>query len=223
MFQSSRIGIASAGLVCGLLAQSAAAVSVTINPMAPYMWAGGGEFSVTPHDFVAPPVSLTNDGAFQTFCFQSQVQIHVGNTYMAQFDALLAPGGPALNSKTAYLYDSFIRGVLPGYEYTNATTHRTFDAGALQYAIWELSGQSTAGLTYNPDPAKTTFFEALANANSQPGNLYGVEVLVLYAGTANDPTYVQATLVKFLPAPGTASLLALAGVAAVRRRRSIEA
>lgn len=202
-----------------VLVSAAQGQSVTLNLNSPYQYGNGGEFVATPFSFPATPLSLTNDGNFQTFCVQSQVQYTPGGTYNVYFSPIGAPGGPALNEPTAYLYDLFIRGTLPVYDYLNAGPSRQSNAGALQYAIWQLEGQNTTGLAANPDPALTTFYVNLATTNAAPGNFYGVSIMVLYTGDINNPTFAQNQLVE-LPAPGSLGLLAVGGLMASRRRRA---
>ena len=206
---------------CCALAASTHAQNVTLNLNSPYQYGNGGEFVATPNGFPGTPLSLTNDGNFQTFCIQTQVEFSPGNTYSVYFAPLGAPGGPALNEPTAYLYDQFIRGVLPGYDYPNALSQRLNDAGALQYAFWLLEGQDTTGLTADPDPTLTTFYINLATTNAIPGNFYGVSVMVMYSGDLSNPTFAQNQLIELpgIPAPGAAALLGLGGFAAGRRRR----
>ncbi len=218
MAMFTRVGCCA---VVGSLAAASAALgqSVLLNLNSPYQFGNGGEFVATPTSFPATPLSLTNDGNFQTFCVQSQIQYTPGGNYNVYFSPVGAPGGPALNEPTAYLYDLFIRGTLPLYDYANAGPSRQSNAGALQYAIWQLEGQNTTGLTANPDPALTNFYVNLATSNAAPGNFYGVSIMVLYTGDIGNPTFAQNQLVE-LPAPGALGLLGVGGVLASRRRRA---
>lgn len=202
-----------------LFTSTATAESVTINLKSPYMWGDGGEYVATPHNFFSPPVSLTSDGNFQTFCFQAKVHIQLDFEYSSYLSPVMPPGGPALTEQIAYLYDSFIRGTLPKYDYSNALNERTIDAGALQYAIWNLQGADTSGLQYNPLPSLTDYYVNLANANAVAGDFHNVEVLVLYTGTRDNPQYAQAQLIEPTPAPGAGTALLLGGAAVLRRRR----
>ena len=224
MRRSTLFRASAAGLACGLLALVPAGQAQTLTVgNSPYEWGQGGEFNAVPHGFFQTPVSLTTDGTFQTFCVQSQVSITPGQTYAAAF-SMTAPGGPALNEQTAYLYDQFIRGVLPNYDYTNASNSRQSDAGALQYAIWQLEGQTTSGigLQYNPLPSLTAEYVTLADTNAVAGDFYGVQIVVLQT-TGPNPSNVQNLLAKVVPAPSTAAMLGLGGLVAGRRRRSLPA
>ena len=211
--------VVGAGLAA--LAPFCSAQTVTLNLNTPYQFGNGGEFAATPNGWFNTPLSLTSDGNFQTFCIQTKVEFSPGSTYSVYFSSVGGGGSPALNEATAYLYDQFIRGELPGYDFSNALGQRQTDAGALQYAFWTLEGQDTTGLTADPDQSLTDFFVNLATTNAQSGNFYDVQIMVMYSGSLDDPSFAQNQLVEFVPAPAGAGVLALGMLAAGRRRRVV--
>ena len=219
MDRAAQAFVAFAFVGCGILAGTASGAQIIVNQNMPYNYGDAGEFVATPFAFPGTPVSLTNDGNFQTFCIQAQEHFTPGDLYNCYFSNVGQPGGPSLNEQTAWLYDQFIHGTLPGYDFSNSLNQRLPNAGSLQYALWQLEGVDTTGQTPDPSPATTASYMALANANAQPGNFYGVQIVVMYWGPAESPTFVQNQLVEFVPAPGTVGLAGLAGAVMLRRRR----
>ena len=215
----SLVVASTAGVGLAALAPVCSAQTVTLNLNAPFQFGQGGEFVATPSGFPAVPLSLTSDGNFQTFCVQTKVEFSPGSTYSVYFAPVGGSGTPQLTEAAAYLYDQFIRGVLPNYDFPDTFGQRQVDAGALQYALWNLEGQDTSGLVADPNPALTDFFVNLAIGNAVPGDFHGVSIMVMYTGDLDNPSFAQNQLVEFAPAPGAMALLGLGGLAAGRRRR----
>ena len=126
------MGVVAFAAVSSFLAGTASGAQIIVNRNTPYQYGDAGEFVATPFAFPSTPVSLTNDGNFQTFCIQAPIHFTPGDLYNCYFSNIAQPGGPVLNEQTAFLYDQFIRGVLPGYDFANAVPSRLTDAEPFQ-------------------------------------------------------------------------------------------
>lgn len=123
-----------------------------------YSYDVGGEFTtisvpslIAPYLYAGSEVVETINGhgqGFQTFCVQTSVDFHPGNTYSYYAASLATVGSPQnglpLTAGAAWLYGEFAQGTLSGYSYTGGAT-RTADAGLLQSAIWALMGEAVYG------------------------------------------------------------------------------
>lgn len=141
-------------------------------------------------------------------------------------------GGDPISPQTAFLYRSFARGILPGYDYGTGVG-RGSSAAALQSAIWFLENEVPAdgGFTYTPTAALAAAwfgegapahrFVALAFANATP-DLGGVRVMNIWYNAAHTKGG-QSQLILVVPAPaaGLLGLLGLAVAAGAMRRRGV--
>jgi len=185
-----------------------------------YQSASGGEFkgTVLSGDIPGNPVGST----WQTFCVELDEYVSLPSTYYAVVNTaavLGGVGGPEpdpLSPMTAWLYDQFCKGTLPGYDYSTVSGRKN-SAAALQDAIWHIEEE----ITRLPSGLATDFYNQ-ANASGWT-DIGDIRVLNLYG----DPSLgapAQDVLIStcVVPAPG-ALLLAGMGTAlvgAVRRRFS---
>jgi hypothetical protein len=114
----------------------------------------GGEFTATPTG-----ITGIKDGvSFQTFCLEYDEHIFLNQRYNVVVNAEAMNGGvtPAgtgdpIDTKTAFLYDSFLNGTLANYNYTPGTG-RAASAKALQDVIWYIEEERICS---NGKPLKT--------------------------------------------------------------------
>ncbi len=189
--------------------------------------AGSGEYTLTPNAELGALIGISSP--FQSFCLEAYEFVTVGNTYEAIINdeaifgdgrwpgELPGPdGGDLLDSQTAYLYCEFVKGTLPGYDYTPGLG-RENSARNLQTAIWYLE-QETAYNDYNILSSEAQAFVVLANAND-PGTIGCTRVLNLWEDNPLGKIPHQDMLVC-IPEPATLSLLGLGSLVLLRKRRA---
>lgn len=214
--------IAAAGLALAAMVSAAGAQSVTMNTGA-YSYGQGGEFNATPSGFPYVPARLGLTPYFETFCLERSEQFSPGSTYSVTIDTYASGGGGGaiagqdpLDDRSAYLYSLFINGTLPGYDYSNMLGLRQANAGALQNVFWYIEEEVATLDT----PEAVAYYAISAGGIGQ--GIDGVRVMNLFTqDQAGAITLNQSMLVKFndIPAPAGASVLGLAAVGALRRRR----
>jgi hypothetical protein len=131
--------ISIVGLLIGILASSLmASPTVYMSRQSGYYSGVGGEFTATPTGVSG----LTDGVSIQTFCVEYNEYMYLNQSYNALVNIEAMNGGvtPAgtgdpIDTKTAFLYDSFLNGTLANYNYTPGTG-RVQSAGALQDVIW---------------------------------------------------------------------------------------
>jgi len=212
--------------VCGLVATSASAYTVSVDRYAAYYGGhGGGEFSVYSADLggAYSPKALvsyltSHTGAFQSFCLEENEGFSDTTTATLNTAAVLGGlggGSPdPICRATAWLYQQFAMGVLSGYDYSAAG--RNASAEALQNAIWALENELGAA-SYGAGLvalAVANVTNPYADANGD----FGVMVLNMYDASGR---YRQDMLV-YLPDGGATLVLlgtSLVGVALMRRKQ----
>ncbi len=134
-------------------ASISAASTVRIQVASPYQIGSGGEFTAIPQTGYVGEAGLPGDlgFSFQTFCIETNEHLFQSDgLYNAtlSFGASLGGSGgqePAgsgydpLDDRTAFLYEQFRLGTLPGY--FDFAGGRQQAAGALQAAIWFLEDE----------------------------------------------------------------------------------
>jgi hypothetical protein len=177
---------------------------------AAYYYSDGGEFTAVTAPAVAELADYSSStmgqggyaNSFQTFCVQVGTEFEPGVTYNFTLSSI-SLGGPGngapgvtlgqpysypLSEGTAWLYSQFARGTLANYDFSNASSDRTTDAGMLQSAIWALQGGQSDASFPNGVSGNVYYAEALAALG---GNLttaataatdYGVEIMNLTSG-----------------------------------------
>ena len=205
--------------LAALAAGSAFSQTVTLST-GPYGFGNGGEFNAVFNSVPLSPVALTNSGNFEVFCLEHSENFSPGGTYYFTIDTFaIAGGGGAvggqdpLDETTAFLYDAFISGTLPGYDYANTFGMRSVNAGALQNAIWYIE-QEVGTL----DSADAVTFYNFAQGGIGRG-LGDVRVLNMYTLDGDGHQVNAQSQVFKLPTPGTTALVGLAAAAGLRRRR----
>ncbi len=188
--------------------------------------AGSGEYTLTPNAELGVLIGISLP--FQTFCLEVYELVTVGDTYEAivNDEAIIGDGrwpgelpgpdgGDLLDSRTAYLYCKFVKGTLPGYDYTPGLG-RENSARNLQTAIWHLE-QEAAYKDYNVLSTEAQAFVDLANAND-PGTIGLARVLNLWENSQEGKVPHQDMLVC-IPEPATICLLGLGALSMIRRKK----
>lgn len=184
-----------------------------------YSSGSGGEFQSYLTGAAFTPTSLTGNGV-ETFCIEKSEQFQPGATYNFSIEtAAMGGGGGAvagqdpLDERSAYIYDLFITGNLPGYDYSNGSGLRQANAGSLQNVLWYIE-QEVATL----DSADAVNWYNLS-ANGIGQGLGNVRVLHVYTLDGNGDQVPSQDQIIRVPSTGSVALLGLAGLVAGRRRR----
>jgi len=189
----------------------------------PYQAGSGGEFMIT---VMTPGIPGNAVGkTYPSFCIERNEYIRLGKTYYAVVSTKARKGGAGgphpdpLDPRTAWLYNEFLNGTLPGYDFEDDDIGRKTSAAALQKAIWYLEEE----ISSVPSGSLAESFVQLAEASDwyQSGQIGNIRVLNLYRDSSLQ-CRAQDQLVR-LPVPG-AFLLTCAGVGLVpliRRRRML--
>jgi len=151
-----------AGLMLGAIVAVPAVManSIVLNQNS-YSFADGGEFTAltSPQNFLGGYVPSTIlNGGFETFCVEASVTFYPGTTYSFTLSNTDSQGR-ALTEGAAFLYYEFARGLLTGFDYSNAA-NRQIDSGELQSAIWNLQGNQSGGPVFpaaDPETRSTTW------------------------------------------------------------------
>ena len=190
---SVRIGMALAGLFVAASGVRADSLVLTLgNPQSGV----GGEFLAIPNDGPAMGLSFlytpaargTQANSFETFCIQYNEEFYPGGTYNYQISTTSIMPIVPVNLGTAYLYNLFATGTLPGYTYTSPS-----QAADLQNTIWNLQGTGPgASVIADPgtyDALLIAKFGSLANAKLATIGIYSAASYGIYAlnlGTTAD-------------------------------------
>lgn len=223
--------------VVTLLAFSSAAAASTlqVHVNSPYHFGSGGEFQVVPQAGMGysgetgRPSDL-DASSFQTFCVETNENLFQSDGfYHAEVNdgavnggsgGQTRPGYDPLDDRTAWLYEQFRDGVLPGYfDYAGG---RQQAAGALQAAIWFIEDETDYdGLFSRPtsDPLRAladSFLQLSSDAVLNGYENHRVQILNL-----DQDGQVRQDVLTLVPLPSAALSAAagLTGFALIRRRR----
>ena len=151
---------------------------ITLN-WAPGNYSGGnngGEFQAI--------TSGGNLGNFQTFCIQDTVYFNPGQTYNYTINTSEVTLG------TAWIYDEYRKGVLPGYNYTWSTPGHTTSSTDAQEAIWYFQNTGPWGDIALLSPGALTYVHDANTAIS--GGWHNTDVVGLDLWDANhNPAQAQ--------------------------------
>jgi hypothetical protein len=237
-----------AAAACSLAASDASAGTVRIyNPGTDYRQATsvGGEFRVDPQAGysgeedglgIGVPVFGTIFG-FESFCLERQETFFPGSLYesvVSDRAILGGNGGPfdLLDGRSAWLYEQFRAGTLPGYDFTPGPG-RAASSADLQMAFWfieqELGATSNAFVTLaNTQAVLAGYVTANPDGSFTTLSIGNVRVLQIWdVGFVGDPIgHVHQDMLTLIPLPpaawaGLASLGGVMILGYVRRRKNL--
>lgn len=206
-------------LAIGVMAVAASAHAGTVQIFqTAYSNGSGGEFQAYLTGAAFTPTSLTGNGV-ETFCIERSEQFQPGATYNFSIEtAAMGGGGGAVNGmdpldeRSAYIYDLYITGNLPGYDYTDGSGMRNANAGSLQNVLWYIEQEVD---TLDSADAVNWYNLSASGIGQGLGNVRVLHVYSLDNSGAEVPSQDQIIRV---PSAGSLALLGLAGLVARRRR-----
>lgn len=240
------LSVAAVAVAAGTVSAATVTYNGQIGAWGPT--SNGGPFAFTPNGFGAVGLGLHQAGAgrFVTFCLEKNELLSPGNPYDIAIATSAVLGGVSggnpdpLDARTAWLYQTFMSGLLgsTGFTYSTGTaTPAVKDSGdALQAAIWYIEQEISDFSAYNASvqtiAGNMLTAAAAAVAGSWGNSIHDVRVLNLFDYSYFDPTLVngvprgynrQSQLV-IIPLPGgagmaTVGMAGLLGLGVIRRRR----
>jgi len=205
-----------------------AGMTISIKGYGPYRQGSGGEFTfVNPVGWDWNPVDnyvdvTTYDGGFQTFCIEHNEYLCKHRTYKVELNSYARNGGPNsdpsaepgkdnISVGTAWLYENFALGTLPGYHYdvsTNADLSlRKQMAEKLQRAIWYLEDENHA--QYNTFTALAYSMFANPKADYTDNRVMVMNLYKQNGAFVQDQLVLGPTVPPPVPAPSALILSAI--------------
>ena len=226
------------GLACGLAVAPIAAAGTGLTLVDADAWDGpglGGPFEVSydgPGDHPgAGNFGVASDDHFITFCMEYREYIEEGGTYDVQISDRTKGryGEDPLDTRTAFLYTSFVEGTLDdAFADWAGDSDFTFDyldptsGEAMQEAIWTIEGDS--GFAAMTPEFSADLIAFADDAVAEGGAWYGMgigRVRVLNLTENGESRQDMLTFVP-LPAPVLLGVIGLGfGTLAGRRRRGV--
>jgi len=212
------VGVVGMVGVMGVACAARGAVYTTIINQTAYSNGVGGEFSAQLFGAPFVPISLAGGGQFETFCVETSEQFQPGATYLATIETFSMGGSVGgqdpLDETAAFLYEAFITGTLPGYDYTNGSGLRLSQAGAVQNALWYIEGE-----VGSLDSPEAVAFWTFAQGGIGQG-IGDVRVMRVFSIDADGNEVQAQDMLVMIPGPGGLAALGVAAVVLSRRRRA---
>jgi len=228
-----------AALATPLFLSSAHADTVKWTSSGPGTQAGEMNFTITStvggaSNIVLDGTTYTNGTVFTSFCLELDEHISPNTNYTALVNNVFGTGVNAgipaadlggvatptnpdpISNQTAYLFNEFINGTLPGYLSDNAS------ADALQFAFWHFEENDARAHTVSAQEASYITLANFHAGDFTNANSLNIGVLNLYDGATKIQSFLIATDGRTtvpVPQAAWAGLALFGGTVVARLRR----